>query len=77
MKKIGIVCFVGLALISGTFFACSSKKESAEKKGAIEKMTDKTAKEIVDRIQAPLDKARSAAKKADDRMKEMDEALKK
>ena len=40
-------------------------------------MTDKAAKEIVDQIQAPIDKARSAAKKADDRLKEMEEASKK
>jgi hypothetical protein len=77
MKKIWIYCFAGVVLVSGTFFACSNNKESAEKKGAIEKMTDKTAKEIVDKIQAPIDKARSAAKKEEDRMKEIDEALKK
>jgi hypothetical protein len=77
MKKIGIYCLTGVVLVSGTFFACSNNKESAEKKGAMEKMTDKTAKEIVDNIQAPINKARTAAKKVDDRMKEMDDTLKK
>ena len=77
MKKIRTYCFIGMVLASGTFFACSNKKEPEEKKGAIEKMTDKTAKEIVDRIHAPIDKAHSAAKQVDDRMKEMDDALKK
>jgi hypothetical protein len=77
MKKIEIYFFVGLILVSVIFSSCSNKKGSEEKKGAIEKMTDKAAKEIVDKIQAPIDKARSEAKKADDRMKEMDEALKK
>jgi len=77
MKKMLLYCFVGLLLVSGTFFACSNKKESETKKGAIEKMTDKTATEIVDRIHAPIDKARSAAKQEEDRMKKMDDALKK
>ena len=72
-----IYYFIGLVLIGGTFFSCSDKKESGEKKGSIEKMTDKTAKEIVDTIHAPIDKARSGAKQADDRMKEIDEAIKK
>jgi hypothetical protein len=77
MKKIGICCFIGVALVSGMFGACSNKKEPADKKGAIEKFTDKTARDIVDKIHAPIDKARSAAKQGDDRIKEMDEVLKK
>ena len=77
MKKMMLYCFLGLFLVSGTFFACSNKKEPEAKKGAIEKMTDKTAKEVVDRIRAPIDKARSAAKQEEDRMKEMDDTLKK
>jgi hypothetical protein len=77
MKKIGIYCFLGAVLASVTFFACSDKKEPENKKGAIEKMTDKTAKEIGNHIQAPIDKARSAAKQGEDRLKEMDETIKK
>jgi hypothetical protein len=77
MKKMMIYCFFGVILISGTFSACSDKKGPEEKKGSIEKMTDKAAKEIVDRIHDPIDKARSAAKKGEERMKELDEAVKK
>jgi hypothetical protein len=77
MKKIGITCVIGAVLFSATFSACNNKKESAENKGPIEKFTDKTAKEIVDKIQAPINKARSEAKKADERIKEMEEASKK
>jgi hypothetical protein len=77
MKKMLIYCLVGLVLVSGTFPACSAKKGPEEKKGSIEKMTDKAAQEIVDRIQAPIDKARSAAKQGEERMKDLDEAMKK
>jgi hypothetical protein len=77
MKKIWICCFLGVILTSGTFFACSSKKEPEAKKGAIEKMTDKAAKDVVNTIRAPIDKARSAAKQEENRIKEMDDAVKK
>jgi hypothetical protein len=77
MKKIGITCIIGAVLFGASFSACTNKKDSAENKGPIEKFTDKTAKEIVDKIQAPIEKARSEAKKADDRIKELEEAAKK
>lgn len=77
MKKIWIFALLAAVLTSGTFFSCSSKKESEEKKGAIERMTDKTAKEIVDHFQAPIKKAREAAKQGDERVKELDEGVEK
>ena len=77
MKKIWIYGLLGVALASGTFLACSGKKESEEKKGAIERMTDKTAKEMVDHLQAPINKAREAAKQGEERVKELDEVIKK
>lgn len=40
----------------------------------MEKITDKATKEIVDQIQAPVNKARSAAKQGEDRLKELEEA---
>ncbi len=76
MKKKGIYFILGLVLVCGTFFACSDKKASEEKKGTIEKLTDKTAKEIVDQLQAPINKARSAAEQEANRIKELDEAAK-
>ncbi len=77
MKKIWIFALLVAVLTSGTFFSCSSKKESEETKGAVERMTDKTAKEMVDHLQAPIKKAREAAKQGDERVKELDENLKK
>jgi len=77
MKKIGIYCLLGVFLGSGTFSACSGKKELEEKKGTIEKMTDKAAKDMVDRLQSPINKAREAAKQGEERVKELDEVMKK
>jgi hypothetical protein len=77
MKKIGICWFLGLVLFCGTFFACSNKKEMEKEKGAIEKMTDQAAKDIVHKIQTPINKAREAAKQGDERVKELDQAIRK
>jgi len=44
-------------------------------KGAIEKWTDKTAQEAVDKLQKPIDKARALKEQADDRLKEMTDKL--
>jgi predicted transcriptional regulator len=65
-----------LLLCSAGFFACSKDKEAEREKGAIEKMTDKTAKEIVDKIQAPIKSARSVKDQQEDRSKKMEKTLK-
>ncbi len=75
-----------ILLLSGmTFFGCPDKKadapekatvsEEADKKGAIEEWTDKTAKEAVDRLQMPIDKAKDAKGQTDDRLREMREKM--
>ncbi len=71
MKKMRLFCFIGLFLIGGSFLSCSDKKDPGAKKGAIEKMTDQTAKDVVDHLRDPINKARSAAKQEEDRMKEI------
>jgi len=76
MKKVLSYCLIGLVLVSGAFVGCSDKKEPAEK-GAIEKMTEETAREAVKQIRTPIDKARSVAKQQEEKNKEMDDALKK
>ena len=57
---------------------CSNNEEAQEgsEKGAIEKMTDRTAKEIVNRIRTPINKARSVKDQQENRQKDMDESLK-
>ena len=77
MKRILSYCLIGVVLVSGAFWGCSDKKEPALKKGAIKKMTEETAREAVNQIRTPIDKARSAAQQQQDKAKEMDDALKK
>ena len=77
MKKMLFGCFIGLVLVSGTFFTCSNKKEPEAQKGPIEKMTDQTAKDVVNHLRAPINKARSIEKQQEERIKEMEDADKK
>ena len=58
------------------FFACSNHKEAESKKGTIEKMTDKTAKEVVDKIRTPIEKAQTLKTQQEDRLKGMEKDLK-
>ncbi len=78
MKRVLSYCLIGVMMLSGAFWGCSDKKEPAlEKKSAIKKMTEETAREAITQIRTPIDKARSVAQQQDDKAKEMDDALKK
>jgi hypothetical protein len=49
-----------LLFLAGGFVSCSDQKEAApEKNGAVEEMTDQIAKEAVEKIRTPIEKARS------------------
>ncbi|MDL1975336.1 MAG: hypothetical protein LWX55_11285 [Deltaproteobacteria bacterium] len=75
MKKM-LLCFVVAVLLSSTaFLACSNDKEAKSEKGAIEKLTDKTAKEVVRRIRTPIDNARSVKNQQENRFRNMEETL--
>ena len=76
MKKILLYPAIMLFLFCATFFACSNNGDEESKKGRIEKMTDKTAKEIVDYIQTPIEKARSVKNIEEDRQNAVEENLK-
>jgi hypothetical protein len=65
-----------LFLGSVTIIACSDNKETESEKGTIEKMTDKAAKEMVNKIRTPIDKARSVKNQQEDRLNEIDETVK-
>ena len=64
-----------LLLICMTFFGCPDKKTAEPEKGAIEKWTEKTGKEVADKLQAPIDKARALKEQTDARMSDMTNKL--
>ena len=77
MKKLfGIYSVIVLLLGSVGFFACSNKKEVESEKRTTETVPDKTAKEVVDRIRIPIEKARSSQKKQEDSVSALEETLK-
>ncbi|MGD8520758.1 MAG: hypothetical protein PVF56_06400 [Desulfobacterales bacterium] len=78
MKK-RIVILLILIFSGTTFFACTDKaadKTGNSEKGAIEKFTDKTAKEAVQKIRTPMNKARAVKTTGENKMKNMDEMVK-
>ena len=77
MKKM-LIFFVLVLLLSGAaFYACSNDMKAELEKGTIEIMTDTAAKESVDRIRNPIEKAHSAKNQQADRFRIVEETLKK
>ena len=76
MKKVLLYPVIVMFLFCAVFFACSNKGDVESKKGKIEKMTDKVAKEIVDHIRTPIEKARSVKNMEEDRQNAIEENLK-
>ncbi len=76
MKKKLLYAVIALLLSSAMNFACSNNKEAESEKGTVEKVTDKAAKEMVDRIRGPIKKARAAKELQEKRNRDMEEALK-
>ena len=76
MTKMLLYSVMVLFLGSVTIIACSDNKETESEKGTIEKMTDKAAKEMVNKIRTPIDKARSVKNQQEDRLSEIDETVK-
>ena len=75
MKKILLYPAIVLFLFCATLFACSNNGDEESKKGRIEKMTDKAAKDIVDHIRTPIEKARSVKNIEEDRQNAVEENL--
>ena len=75
MKKMLIYPAIALFLFCIILFACSKSEDVDSEKGKIEKMTEHTANMIVEKIQTPIDKARSVKGIQEDRMKDIDETL--
>jgi len=76
MKRVLIGFIMVMFLCGAAFWSCSGDKKTESKKGAIEKMTEKTGKEIADRLKKPIENARSAKEKEVKRSKKIENALK-
>lgn len=76
MKKIASCFCVFLVFFVG-FVSCSDKKEAApEQKGAIEEMTDQAAKEAMEKIRTPIEKARSVDDIQKNRLSDIEKEIK-
>ena len=78
MKKMMTYCAFAFLLGGSGLLACSNNKEAEAEaeKGRIEKMTDKAAKKIVNRIRTPINKARAVKDQQEDRLSDMEESVK-
>jgi len=76
MTKMLLYSVMVLFLGNAAIIACSDNKEAESEKGTIEKMTDKAAKEMVNKIRTPIDKARSVKNQQEDRLNEIDKIVK-
>ena len=76
MKKVLIGFMMVMFLCGAAFWSCSGDKETEPKKGAIEKMTEKTGKEIADQLQKPIKSARFVKEMQEKRDKKIEKDLK-
>jgi hypothetical protein len=65
-----------VVVIGGAFWGCSDRKESGTEKGAIRGMTEETAREAVNQIRTPIEKARSVAEQKEEKNRETADAVK-
>jgi hypothetical protein len=69
--------FTWLRIVSVLFFLClsflSACSEEKKEKGTVEQVTDKAAKEAVDRIKVPLDQSKTAADLESNRGRQLEE----
>ena len=76
MKKTFLYLVVGLSFFSMFFVSCSKKQEEVkEEKGAVEKMTDQVAADALDKINDPLNKARSVQDMHDKKASEIEDTM--
>jgi hypothetical protein len=76
VKRLLIYPAIVVLIFCISFSACSKKEEVEPEKGKIEKMTDEAADAIVKKIRTPMNQARSAKDKGEERLKAFDEELK-
>jgi hypothetical protein len=76
LKNLLAGCLILVVLAGGAFWGCSDRKEPGTEKGVIQKMNEATAKEAVNQIRTPIEKARSVAKQQEEKNRESADAVK-
>ena len=76
MKKQLLYFAMALFLCVTVILSCSDKKEQASGKGFIDQMTDNTAQEIISRISAPIEKAKSVNVTVKNRINALNDTIK-
>ncbi|MFH0995133.1 MAG: hypothetical protein V1844_06490 [Pseudomonadota bacterium] len=69
--------FMAIAILGFPLLTGCSNDQGKKEKSSIEQITDKAAKEAVESIKTPLDKARMAAEQENSRSRQVEEQEKK
>jgi len=77
MKRQIVYLAIASFVFCMSFSACSKGKDEEPGKGTIEKMTDRAAESATKKSKTPIDKARTLQDKENERVKAMEEDLKK
>ena len=75
MKMVKVLAVIMMLSVAIGVTACSNQ-EAEETSGPVKQVVNETTKKINDRMHTPIDKAKATKHIGDDRMKEMDKALK-
>jgi hypothetical protein len=76
MQKLIAGSLLALGLLAASLAGCSSDREVATEKGAVEKMTDEAARQAVDHLRIPIEKARDVRSQAEERLQGMADTAK-
>ena len=73
MKKIMRHLTVAVLFTAFCLWGCSSNSDEESEKGAIRKMTDQVAHDLSHKIRNPIDKARAAKDREEERLNDLED----
>jgi hypothetical protein len=76
MRNLLTYCLAGAMMLGCWVWGCSDKQEPPARKSAVRQATDAVARDAVERIRTPIDRARSVARQQDGKSEELAEAAK-
>lgn len=76
MPKLIAGSLLALGLAAAALAGCSSDREVATEKDAVEKMTDEAARQAVDHLRMPIEKARDVRSQEEERLRGMADTAK-